>query len=84
MVCYGPDRNDFWFDSRELVFGVRHDEYIDNGLGEGQEWLDNYSKQKQFINEETKKVGNICSEKLGLKVNFCLINDNLMRNVMIK
>lgn len=75
---------DSLLESGQMVFGVKIDFEAENGLGEGQEWLDNYSKQKQFINEETKKVGNICSEKLNLKVNFCLINDNLMQNVMIK
>jgi len=76
MVCYGPDRNGFWFDSRELVFGVRQDEYVDNGLGEEQEWLDNYFKQLQFLGKIFNELQTKFSDILGVKVNF-LYYDNV-------
>lgn len=76
MVCYGPDRDNFWFDSRELVFGVRCDEYADNGLGEEQEWLDNYFEQMQFLGKLFNDLENKYSDILGIKVNF-LYYDNV-------
>ena len=76
MVCYGPDRDGFWFDSRELVFGVRQDEYIDNELGDGQEWVDNYFNQLQFLGKMFSEYGPKFSDILGIKVNF-LYYDNV-------
>lgn len=76
MVCYGPDRDDFWYDSRELVFGVRFDEYADNGLGDDQEWVDNYFNQLQFLGKLFNELSPKFSEILGIKVNF-LYYDNV-------
>jgi len=76
MVCYGPDRDDFWFDSRDLIFGVRQDEYADNGLGEEQEWVDNYFDQLQFLGRMFNELSPKFSDVLGINVNF-LYYDNV-------
>ena len=75
MICYGEDRDYFWHDSKELVFGIRQDEYSDNGLGENEEWLDNYYMQMQFLGNIILELQNKCSEILGIKVNFLYYDD---------
>ena len=75
MVCYGEDRDYFWYDSRELVFGIRQDEFFDNGLDRNEEWFDNYVKQMQFLGKIIEELQNKCSEILGIKVNFLYYDD---------
>lgn len=76
MICYGTDSDYFWHDSRELVFGIRQDEYADNGLGQDNEWLDNYFKQMQFLGNMINELEPIFSTILDIKVKF-LLYDNI-------
>ena len=82
MKCYGIDNNDYWIQSGELVFGVRYDEFADNGLGDGDEWFDNYNKQLDFLGCLMKKMEECCNYLLGLKVNFLYYNDVVVENTM--
>lgn len=84
MNCYGPDRNGFWFPSNELIFGLRYDEFADNGLGEEDEWDENYNKQMMFIGEMINSLNKICSDILGIKVNFVYFDDNTVKKNRIR
>ena len=68
ISCYGPDNDAYWFDSRELVFGIRQDDFGDNGLGEEEEWSDNNHEQNKFLNalidEMSTKCSNISNQKV--------------------
>ena len=79
MNCYGPDREEFWFPSNELIFVIRYDEFADNGLGEEDEWDENYNKQLMFIGEMMNSLNKICSDILGIKVNFIYFDDNTIK-----
>jgi len=73
--CYGLDNGDYWFDSDELVIGVRYDEFADNGLGDGDEWMNNYNKQLEFLGDLMIEMEKKCSDILGIKVNFLYYDD---------
>lgn len=76
MICYGNDSDYFWHDSRELVLGIRQDELADNGLGQNEEWLDNYFKQMKLLGDIILELETKGEEILGIKVN-CLYYDNV-------
>lgn len=84
MNCYGPDREEFWFPSNELIFGIRYDEFADNGLGEEEEWDENYNKQMMFIGEMMNSLNKVCSDILGIKVNFIYFDDNTVKKNRIR
>lgn len=73
--CYGIDSSDYWLNSDELVFGVRYDEFAENGLGDGDEWMDNYNNQLEFLGKLMLDMDKNCSEILGVKVNFLYYDD---------
>lgn len=70
MICYGTDSDYFWHDSRDLVFGIRYDEYVDNGLGQDDDWLNNYYKQNMLIGNIISELNDKCKEILGVNVHF--------------
>lgn len=80
--CYGIDSSDYWLNSDELVIGVRYDEFADNGLGEGNEWVDNYNKQLEFLGELMIDMDKSCTDKLGMKVNFLYYDDATVMKTM--
>lgn len=84
MVCYGTDRDYFWHDSRDLVFGIRHDEYADNGLGQNDDWLNNYYKQNKLIGDCIKELDSKCMEILGINVHFLKYDEVSIINSMIR
>lgn len=75
MNCYGPDSNYYWFPSSELIFGIRFDDFADNGLGEEDEWEENFDEQMQFVGNIINELNNTCSDILGIKVNFVYYDD---------
>ena len=80
--CYGVDSYDYWINSDELVIGVRYDEFADNGLGENDEWVDNYNNQLDFLANLMAESEKDCSAKLGIKVNFLYFDDaSVMRTI---
>lgn len=82
---YGLDYPENWHDSSELVFGFRYDEFADNGLGDGEEWQDNYFKQTELINSVFEEITKNASQIFGKKVNFTRYNDySVSESVMIK
>lgn len=82
MKCYGIDDNDYWLKSDELVIGLRYDEFADNGLGDGDEWVDNYNKQLEFLGNLMNNIENKCSDILGFKVNILYYDDVIIENTM--
>lgn len=82
MVCYGTDTDYFWHDSRDLVFGIRHDEYADNGLGQNKDWLNNYYKQNKLIGDCIKELDSKCMEILGINVHFLKYDEVSVINSM--
>lgn len=80
--CYGIDDNDYWINSDELVIGVRYDEFADNGLGEGDEWVDNYNKQLDLLGELMIGMNKTCSDILGINVNFLYYDDATVMRTM--
>lgn len=84
MVCYGTDRDYFWHDSRDLVFGIRYDEYADNGLGQNKDWLNNYYKQNKLIGDCIKELDSKCMEILGINVHFLKYDEVSIINSMIR
>lgn len=84
MVCYGTDRDYFWHDSRDLVFGIRHDEYADNGLGQNGEWLNNYYKQNKLIGDCIKELDSKSMEILGINVHFLKYDEVSVINSMVR
>lgn len=80
--CYGIDSDDYWLDSDSLVFGFRHDEFADNGLGDGDEWGDNYNKQLDFLADLLIDNSKLCSDILNMKVKFLYFDDiSVMRTM---
>ena len=84
MVCYGKDTDYFWKDSRDLVFGVRQDEFVDNGLGEEDEWLDNYFGQMQFLGNLFNEYETKYSSILEINVKFLYYDDVSVKKSMSK
>lgn len=82
MKCYGIDDNDYWLKSDELVIGLRYDEFADNGLGDGDEWVDNYNNQLEFLGNLMKNIENKCCDILGFKVNILYYDDVIVENTM--
>lgn len=74
-ACYGLDYDRYWRDSNELVFGFIFDEPADNGLGDGDEWLNNNFAQTIFINDLLAEISERATEILGLRVNFIRYNE---------
>jgi len=75
MSRYGPDSDRFWFPSDQLVFGIRHDEFADNGLGEDEAWMNNNFAQTSFINGIIEQMSAECSRIIGKKVNVLLYDE---------
>ena len=84
IKCYGIDNSDYWIKSDELVIGVRYDEFADNGLGDGDEWKDNYNNQLEFLGNLMINIGKSCSDILGIKVNFLYYNETSVMKTMGK
>ena len=82
MKCYGLDSDEYWVKSNELVIGVRYDEFADNGLGEGDDWFDNYNKQLEFLGKLMLDLEKSCSEVLNMKVNLLYYDEaSVMRSM---
>ena len=85
MSLYGLDYPEYWHDSSELVFGFIFDDFADNGLGEGDEWRDNYFNQTMFINNLLEEMKKKSSEKMGKNVNYTWYNQfSIRKSVMSK
>ena len=80
--CYGIDSDDYWIKSDELVIGVRYDEFADNGLGENDNWMDNYNKQLEFLGNIMIDMEKSSSDVLGIKVNFLYFDETSVRKTM--
>lgn len=81
--CYGIDIESFWIDSKQLVFGVRYNEFPDSQLDENA-WEENYFKQVTYVNNLLKEMSEKCSNIIGDKVNFLKYNDHIIKNSMMK
>ena len=84
MICYGTDRDYYWHDSRELIFGFRYDKYADNGLGQDEEWLENSFEQYKMVSIAFGELQRICSETLDMKVHFLNYDDVSVMRSMFK
>ena len=84
MICYGTDRDYFWHDSRELIFGFRNDQYADNGLGHGKKWLENSFEQYKMVSIAFGELQTVCSEILDTKVVFLRYDDVSVMRSMFK
>lgn len=82
MACYGPDDDHYWFPSNELIIGFRHDDFADNGLGKGDEWAENNTKQIMFINVLKDELSERASEILEMPVNVVWYNDFTIKEVV--
>ncbi len=83
-VCYGPDTDNFLFDSDVLVLGFRFDYYIDNVLSDEMWELDVYKRRTYLINMFTSLEASL-TEKLGLKVKICGYDeDSIINNKSIE
>lgn len=84
MNCYGADDDYYWKESNELVFGVRHDKFADNGLGDGDIWSDNYDKQINFLGSLIGEMIQKSSEIMGSNVNFLQYDEFTVKRRMVK
>ena len=69
-VCYGPDTDNFWYDSDILVLGFRFLEFNDNGLSD-EAWEEEFYKKRTYLNNMFSSLEASLTEKLGLKVKIC-------------
>ena len=69
-VCYGPDTDNFWYDSDILVLGFRFLEFSDNGLSD-EAWEEEFYKKRTYLNNMFSSLEASLTEKLGLKVKIC-------------
>ena len=72
---YGPNTEEFWFESDEMVFGIAFDDFGENGLGDSEAWLDNNFKQIDFMNDLIAKMNKECSEIFKKNVSFVWYNE---------
>ena len=72
---YGPDIERFWFESNELIFGLIHDDFGDNGLGNDEAWVENNFKQTEFLNDLIAKMEQECSEIYQGRANVILYDE---------
>ena len=84
MNKYGLDYDKYWRPSDELVFGIRHDDFADNGLGEGEKWRDNNFKQTKFILAIIEEMKAKSSKIAGKTVNFIQYNEFTIKENVIK
>lgn len=84
MVCFGPDDDDYWHDSKTMVFGIRYGEFADSPLGEGDEWFENYQKQMSFLGELMEDLEKGCSAILDIPVAFLFYDDTSVLGSMIR
>lgn len=69
-VCYGPDTDNFWYDSDILVLGFRFDEFSDNGLSDDA-WEEEFYKKRTYLNNMFSVLESTLTKKLDLKVKVC-------------
>ena len=82
MARYGPDNDNYWFPSNELVIGIRHDDFADNGLGEGKEWEENNNKQTMFLIALIDEIKAKSMNVIKAKVNVVWYNDYTIKEVV--
>lgn len=75
MSRYGPDSDNFWFESDQLVIGFRHDDFADNGLGENEAWDKNNELQIDLISAVLKELRTHSRRNMNQTVNFIWYND---------
>ena len=81
MVCYGIDSDEYWFESDQLVFGLRYNMYFhDNGVSDEQ-WYKNYLSQMKFLHNLIFRMKTECSKIIGKPVNFVLYDEVAIRKV---
>ena len=84
MSKYGPDNDEYWFPSNELVFGFRHDDFADNGYGDGADWEENNNRQLVFINMFLDDIHKSSAEIEKGPVNFVWYNDFTIKEPALK
>lgn len=75
LNCYGPDRDIFWIDSTELVFGVRYDEMFEDDTRSDEEWEDIYFKRSEYLGNMLLEMSQNCSSIIDNKVNFIFYDE---------
>lgn len=75
MSRYGPDSDDYWFESDQLVIGFRHDDFADNGLGEDEAWEENNNLQIALINTILAELETYARSSLDQTVNIVWYNE---------
>ena len=82
MARYGPDNNNFCLSSNELVIGIRHDDFADNGLGEEEEWEDNNNKQIMFLNVLIDEIKARAPTAIKRNINVIWYNDYTIKETV--
>lgn len=81
---YGPDNDNYWFPSNELVIGLRYNIFADNGLGEDEKWVENNTKQVIFMNNLLDNINNDIAKVTDEKVNFVWYNDYTIKEPVLE
>lgn len=74
-VCYGPDTDNYWYDSDILVLGFRFDEFGDNGLLDDK-WIEEFYKKRNYLNNVFSYLEANLTKMLGMKVKICEYDKN--------
>ena len=75
---YGPDSDEYWKDSRSIVFGFRYDEFPEDISDDD---FDNYNySQIQFLSEYLDNKSKEYSKILGADVEFIWFNEFTIDN----
>ena len=83
MSRYGPDSDNYWFESDQLVIGFRHDDFADNGLGEDDAWGKNNNLQIALINTVLAELRNYGKSSMNQTVNAIWYNDYTIAETIV-
>ena len=76
---------DSYDNTGKLSFGIREDDFADNGITDSMLREDNYDKQQEYLNNIIKLMQDNANKKIGNDINVTLYNEfNLKRKISIR
>ena len=69
------------FSTKDLVIGVTFDEDADIGLGEDEEWFENFMQKNEYLYDLLPTISKNASEILGVETHFIRLDGNIIKKI---
>ena len=73
------DNNNYILSTKDIVIGVIYDEDADIGLGEDEEWFENFTQKNRYFNDLLPMLSKNASETLGVETHFIRLNGYIVK-----